>query len=155
MNRVILCIALCGALALAGCGNSGSDDSKSQTAKQATPSAQEQAQTHVCSARANIKKQVDALDAMTKGNVTIDGVRSSLRSIADSVKTIGTAQDDLSPDRKQQVQDASAQFKTAVKNTGSNLIKSVSRNEGKQQLQAAAQELKQSYQQALEPIDCA
>jgi hypothetical protein len=154
MKRLILSAAVASVLALAGCGGSGSDGGGSKAAKQSTPSPQEQAQAQVCSARANIKKQVDALGAMTAGTVTVKGVQSSLRSISDSVAAIATAQRDLSPDRKQQVQDASAEFKAAVQKTASSLIKSVSLSDGKQQMQAAAQQLKGSYEQALKPIDC-
>src|SRR4051812_16686995 len=155
MNRLILSTVVAGAIALVGCGDSASDDTKSNPAKESTPSPQEQAQTQVCSARADIKKQVDALAAMTGETVTVKAVQSSLRSISDSVKSIGTAQQDLSPDRKQQVQDASAEFKTAVKETGSTLVKSVSLSDGKKQVQDAADQLKHSYEQALAPIDCA
>jgi hypothetical protein len=155
MKRLILSTAVAGALALVGCGDSGSDASDSKAAKQSTPSAQEQAQTEVCSARANIKKQVDGLSAMTAATVTVKAVQSSLSSIAASVSAMEAAQQDLSPDRKQEVQDATANFKAAVAKTGSTLIKSVSLSDGKQQVQDAAQQLKRSYEQALQPVDCA
>jgi hypothetical protein len=153
-TRSIIASVLAAGAALAGCGGgSSSDDSKAQAASK-TPSKQEQAQAQVCTARADIQKQVDALSTMTSGTVTVDGVKSSLKSIGDDVKTITTAQDDLSGERKQQLQQGVSAFKTSVEQVGRTLLKSLSVDDAKTQLQVATDQLATSFKQSLEPIDC-
>src|SRR4051812_31106047 len=88
--RAALAVALGLVLALAACGESAED----------------RAQSTVCSARADIKKQVDELKSTTVTTASIDGVKSNLKSISDSVSTIAGAQGDLKGDRKAAVEQA-------------------------------------------------
>jgi outer membrane protein TolC len=137
VNRSIVVAAVAAAL-LCACGQSKQDKAQSQ----------------VCSARADIKKQVDVLSNMTASTFTLDGVKSSLQSISGDVKQIASAQGDLSGNRRDQVKQANATFKGAVQDVRGSLLQSLSLSGAKQQLKTAASHLQASYKQALAPIDC-
>jgi len=70
----IVALALC--LVVSACGES----------------AEEKAQSTVCSARADIKQQTDELKGMTLTTATLDGVRANLNAIRDDLDTIVGAQ---------------------------------------------------------------
>ena len=138
-QRSLAAVTACAlVLALAACGESAED----------------KAQNTVCSARADIKKQVDELKGLTVTTATADGVKANLQANRDTLKKIGGAQDELKGDRKQEVQKATQAFKSEVTDVGRELGKSVSLSEGKQQIQAALQGLASSYESTLAPIDC-
>jgi hypothetical protein len=139
MNRSVVGIALIVALALAACGGE---------------SAEERAQKKVCSARADIKKQVDELKSTTISTASLDGVQQNLQAIGKSLSTMARAQKDLKGDRKQDVQAATQAFKTEVASVGRELVTSLSAADAKQQIQTALQGLATSYRKALAPIDC-
>jgi conjugal transfer/entry exclusion protein len=139
MTRVLIGVVLSLALVVAGCGGESAD---------------KKAQKTVCSARANIKKQVDALKSTTITTASIDGLKANLKSIGDSLSQITKAQKDLKGNRKQQVESANQAFKSAVSNIGQQLGKSLTLSNGAQQLQTALASLAGSYQKALAPIDC-
>jgi hypothetical protein len=139
MNRSVVGIALIVALALAACGGE---------------SAEERAQKQVCSARADIKKQVDELKSTTISTASLDGVQQNLQAIGKSLSTMAGAQKDLKGDRKQDVQAATQAFKTEVASVGRELVTSLSAADAKQQIQTALQGLATSYRKALAPIDC-
>jgi hypothetical protein len=139
MHRSVVGIALTVALGLAACGGE---------------SAEERAQKQVCSARADIKKQVDELKSTTISTASLDGVQQNLQAIGKSLSTIAGAQKDLKGDRKQDVQAATQAFKTEVASVGRELVTSLSAADAKQQIQTALQGLATSYRKALAPIDC-
>jgi hypothetical protein len=132
----ILALAL--ALTVAACGESKED----------------KAQAAVCSARADIKKQVDELKSMTVTTATVDGVRGNLRAISDGLTKIAKARGDLKGDRREEVDKATQTFKTKVAEVGQEIVKSVSLADSKQQIQSALQGLASGYQAAFAPIDC-
>ena len=138
MTRLPAIAAIALALTLAACGESKED----------------KAQTTVCSARADIKTQVDELKGMTVTTATLDGVRANLKAIADSLSKIATAQRDLTGERKQEAQKATQTFKSEVTSVTRELVTSVSLADGKQQIQAALDGLASSYQSAFSPLDC-
>ena len=109
-------------LALSACG----DDSSGE--KASTPTPQEQAQTTVCDARADISAQVDELKGLTAATVTKDGVKQSLETIKKSLSDISGAQSEPRGDRP------ASDAKTA--------------------LVTALQQLATSYQTAFEPLNC-
>jgi hypothetical protein len=139
MHRSVVGIALTVALGLAACGGE---------------SAEERAQKQVCSARADIKKQVDELKSTTISTASLDGVQQNLQAIGKSLSTMAGAQKDLKGDRKQDVQAATQAFKTEVASVGRELVTSLSAADAKQQIQTALQGLATSYRKALAPIDC-
>lgn len=117
-------------------------------------SAEDKAQAAVCSARADIKQQVDELKGMSATTATANGVEANLRAIRGGLEKIAGAQDDLKGDRRQEVQEASQAFRSDVTALSRELLTSVSLSDGKQQVQAALQGLAASYEAALAPIDC-
>jgi acetolactate synthase small subunit len=138
MIRRPAALALALALALAACGESKED----------------KAQKTVCSARADIKKQVDQLNGMTVTTASLDGARASLRAIGDGLEKIAGAQDELTGDRRQEAQTATQTFKAEVTDVSRELVRSVSLSDGKQQIETALRGLASSYQAAFAPIDC-
>jgi hypothetical protein len=140
MTRLLTGLVLSLVLILAACGGDSAD---------------EKAQKSVCSARANIKKQVDELKSATITTASIEGVQANLKSIADSLAQITKAQTDLKGDRKQQVEAANREFRSQVADVGRQLGKSLTVSNAAQQVQTALASLASSYQKALAPIDCA
>ena len=134
----LLAIALTLAVTLAACGESKED----------------KAQKRVCSARADIKAQVDELKGLSVTTATLDGVRANLEAIRDSLAEIATARRDLSGERRQQAQEATQTFRSEVSDVTRELVTSVSLADGKQQIQAALDGLASSYQAAFGPLDC-
>jgi hypothetical protein len=133
-----LAVALIVALAAGGCGESK----------------EEKATDQVCSARADIGKQVDTLKGLTVSTATIDQIRTSLQAIRADLAEITDAHGDLSGQRKQQVQTANQAFSSQVKSIAAELGSSLSLSSAKQQLTAALEQLGSSYQQTLGRIDC-
>jgi hypothetical protein len=138
MSRLSAVAALTIALTVAACGESKED----------------KAQKTVCSARADIKAQVDELKRASLTTATLAGVRANLRAIGDSLEKIAGAQGDLTGDRKQAAQKAGQTFKSEVTALSREMATSVSLSDGKQQIQTALQGLASSYQAAFAPIDC-
>jgi hypothetical protein len=138
MHRRFVATALALALTLAACGESKED----------------KAQKAVCSARADIKAQVDELKGLSVATVTVDGVRANLEAISDSLSAIATAQADLKGDRKQAAQKATQTFKSEVSGVARELVRSISLADGKQQIKAALDGLASSYRAAFAPLDC-
>jgi uncharacterized protein YjbJ (UPF0337 family) len=131
-------IALLAALGLGACGESKQDKAK----------------TSVCSARSDIRKEVDKLKGLTPSTVTVDGVQSSLKNIRDDLSKIKDAQGDLSGDRRTQVEDATKTFASQLQSIAGSVVKSVSVSEAKTQLTSALQQLGDAYQQSFARVDC-
>ena len=96
MLRLALSIAsllLVAAIAV-GCGESDAD----------------KAQTQVCDARADLKKQVDKLASLTPATATVDGVTGALDAIKNDLQQISDSQGDLNDERKQEVESANQKF---------------------------------------------
>jgi conjugal transfer/entry exclusion protein len=139
MIRLLTGVVLSLALGVAACGGD---------------SAEQKAQKTVCSARADIKQQVDELKSTTIATASLDGVKAHLKSIGDSLSQMTQAQKDLKGSRKQQVQSANATFKSEVTGVAQEIGRSVTLTNGAQQMQAALQGLASGYEKALAPIDC-
>jgi uncharacterized protein YhaN len=138
LRRLVVIVVLLG-LAVTGCGESKADKATKQ----------------VCSARADISKQVDTLKALTLSTATTEKIRQSLSDIRDSVASIADAQKDLSGQRKDQITAANQQFSSEVKSIVSSLGTSLSASDARQQLRTALDQLSSTYEKTLAPIDCA
>jgi two-component SAPR family response regulator len=115
---------------------------------------EEKANADVCDARDDIQANVKELQSLTLGNVTADKVRSSINAIKDDLATIADAQDQLSDDKKQQVQQANEAFESKVKALAGDLGKSVSIEDAATQLKSDFADLATTYRQSFAPIDC-
>jgi hypothetical protein len=136
--RLVLPLALLAVLALGACGESKED----------------KAMKSVCSARADINKQINHLKSLTPTTATIEDVQASLTAIGSDLSKIKDAQGDLSGDRKQQVQSANQTFTSQLKTITSSAVKSLSLSDATAQLTSALQQLAAAYKKNLAPIDC-
>lgn len=132
----ILLVSL--AIPLTGCGESK----------------QEQAKKSVCSARSNINSRITTLKTITPSVATLPQIKTEVSGIVDDLKQIVSAQGNLEPSRKQQVQQATQTFEQQLKSVVSNLTSSLSLTNASSQLEAALKQLEASYTQALAPIEC-
>jgi predicted transcriptional regulator len=139
MTRKLAGAALSVVLAASACGGDSAED---------------RAQKQVCSARADIKQQVDELKSATISTGSLDGLKSNLQAIGNSLEQIAKAQKDLKGDRKQDVQKANQTFKSEVANVGQELVSSRTAGDAQQQIETALQGLSSSYDKALAPLDC-
>ena len=133
-----LAVALIVAFAATGCGQSK----------------EQKATDQVCSARADISKQVNTLKGLTVSTATTDQIRTSLQAIRDDLAKIADAHKDLSGERKQQIQAANQEFSSQIKSIASDLGTSLSLSSAKDQLTSALQQLGSTYQKTLARIDC-
>jgi ribosomal 50S subunit-associated protein YjgA (DUF615 family) len=117
-------------------------------------SKQEQATKSVCSARSDIKSRIAALQTLTPSLAALPQVKTEVTAIVDDLKRIQSAQGDLEPARKQQVQQATKTFEQQLKSVLSNLTSSFSLSGAGAQLESALKQLETSYTQALQPIAC-
>jgi hypothetical protein len=156
-------VCACGALALFGCGSSSDDQpaatqaptqAPTQAATQAATSPQDQAASDVCAARADIQTQVDTLSTVGTGDATRNDLTSALAAIGTNLEKIKAAQANLTPERKQQVQDATAAFGTQLQAVVRQAVAARSKDDAKAQATDAAASLKTAVTESLQPIDC-
>ena len=108
----------------------------------------------MCSARADIDKQLRYLQGLTITTATSTGVKNSLKAIGSDLKKITSAQPQLDSQRKQQVQSANQAFSATLQSVASNVGQDLSLSNAGAQLKSAVTQLAQSYQTALAPISC-
>jgi hypothetical protein len=135
---VVILSVLVAALALAGCGESDS----------------EQAQDAVCEARAGIRSSVENLRALTPATVTVDEVQGNLESIQSDLTTIVENQAELAGDRRTEVETATAQFRLQLETIAKNLGTGLSLQEARQKFRASVASLNSAFESSLQPIDC-
>jgi Tfp pilus assembly protein PilP len=138
MTHRLIVLLLAAGLAVAACGESEEDKAKAQ----------------VCDARADIQKQVDELQGLTRSTATVDGVTKNLQAIRADLRKIRDAQGNLNDERKKQVQDANQAFEQQVRSTVQNVGKSLSVSDAQTQLRSAVTDLANSYKQTLGKVDC-
>jgi hypothetical protein len=115
---------------------------------------EEKAQNKVCDAKADIGKQVDELNSLTPATVTTDAVTQNLDAIKTDLNDIADAQSDLSDDRRSEVEAATNEFTSTVKNVASDLGTSLSASDAKARVVTGLQQLEASYQKAFAPVTC-
>jgi uncharacterized protein YjbJ (UPF0337 family) len=114
----------------------------------------EKAQTQVCDARTDLKKQVDELAGLTRATATVDGVKANLDAIKGDLKQMKDAQGDLNDDRKQQVESATQEFSSELEMVTSDLGSSLSISGAKTKLQTAGKQVASAYEKAFAQVDC-
>jgi hypothetical protein len=148
-------VCACVALALCGCGSSSDEKATpSQAPTQAPASPQDQAASQVCAARADIQTQVETLTTLSAGSATKTDVTSALAAVGTNLQKIKDAQADLTPERKQQVQDATTAFGTQLQAIVRQAVAEGATGDAKTQATNAAASLKSAVTQSLQPIDC-
>ena len=136
--RTVVVVALL-ALALGACGESD----------------EEKAMNTVCDAGDDIAKQVDELNSLTPATVTTDAVTQNVDAIQNDLNDIADAQSDLSDDRRSEVEAATNEFTSTVKNVASDLgTTSLSASDAKARVVTGLQQLEASYKKAFAPLDC-
>jgi flagellar hook-associated protein FlgK len=138
MRRALTTLALLAAGLLAACGDS----------------AEQKAQTTVCDARADISTQMDDLKALTPATFSTDAVSKNLRAIQSDLSEIRGAQSELSDDRRQQVEDATQTFTTAIQGVVKDIGTSATAQDAASTVTASLQQLASNYEQAFSRVDC-
>ena len=136
--RLLPLLLILTALAAAGCGESKDDKAMAQ----------------VCSAREDMTKQVDDLKSMTITTATANQVTDALQAIQNDLKKIGNARKDLSDENRQQIDQANQQFSSSVRKTFADVGTQTSLQNAATQLQAAFQDLADSYRNTFGQISC-
>jgi len=138
-------LALLAPAALLGCGES----------------AQEKAKAQVCSARSEISKQVEKLEGLKLSTNAPTEVKDSFEAISKSLSQIRSAQPNLEPARRAQVEAANAAFTTqltSIANSVTTKLGSASPlsllSSAEPALKTAATQLGEAYKRALGPIPC-
>jgi len=139
MARLLLAAVLALSLAVAACGGESAED---------------RAQSKVCSARADIKKQVDELKSTTISTASLDGIQANLKAIQKAVEQIASEQGKLSDDRKAEVQKANQAFKSEVADVGRTLVTGLATGGGEEQIKTALDNVAAGYKSAFAPVEC-
>lgn len=129
---------LLSALALAACGESAETKAKAQ----------------VCSARADISKQINTLTGLTLSTISPTAVKTGVEAIANDITKMKTAEGNLEPARKAQVQTATRTFETRLGSILTGVTSDLSLSNAEAQFKSALSGLATSYKQTLAPIAC-
>ena len=144
-KSVVTAALLLSVVALAACGES----------------AQEKAMAQVCSARADISKQVKKLEGLTFSSSTLNEAKAGFEAIGKDLNKIHSEQSALAPARKEQVKTATHAFEQQLAAIAGSLVTSLAAGNieaelknAQPQLKAAVSKLAGDYKQALGPISC-
>ena len=108
----------------------------------------------MCAARADIQAQVETLTSLTAENASNTSVTAALSAITNDLRKIKDAQADLTPERKQQVQDAVTSFGTQLQDIAKQAVAGLASGDAETQAKDAAASLKTAVTESLQPIDC-
>ena len=118
-------------------------------------SEEEKAQNEVCDARADIERRVDDLAGLTLTTVSIEQVTNNLEAIRDDLEKIAAEQEDLEPERRQEVEQAGQRFRSQLETTARDVVSgATSGEEAGATLGAALDELAMTFREAYGPLDC-
>jgi Tfp pilus assembly protein PilP len=122
-------------------------------------SSQEKAQKTVCSARADIDKQIEHIHSLTISTQAPTELKEAGSAISADVKKITESQKDLAPARKAEVEKATSTFakeaEAILKTVGiGSLLEGKVPSNLQSSLTSAGEQLGKAYKQALEPINC-
>jgi hypothetical protein len=126
------------ALALAGCGESSEEKAKAQ----------------VCSAKADISKQVTMLSELTLSTSILTQAKGGLEAIGSDLTKIKNAQPNLEPARKQQIEAATHTLETQVTSIITGLVSNPSISNAEKQLKSSLTQYAKSFEKALESVNC-
>ena len=137
-SMTIIGLLMAALLVSSGCGESKEDKALSD----------------ICSARDEIKKEVDLLQGLTITTGTASEVQDSLALIQDDLARIADAAVDLSEERRKEIEKANAAFTSTAKETIDKAGTTESIADAGKQLKAAFDQLAESYRGTLGQVDC-
>jgi hypothetical protein len=114
----------------------------------------DKAHTQVCDARDDIGKQVKELRGLTITTATTSQVRDNLEAIQSDLTAISKATDDLSDERRKEVQAANDAFTAKMAQIGQQLGSSPSIEGAATQANAALEQLAAGYRSTFGQLDC-
>jgi hypothetical protein len=124
-------------------------------------SAQDKAKAQVCSARADINKQIAKLAGLSISTSFVTEGKAGFEAIAADLKKIKEAQPNLEPARKEQVEAATKGFEAQLNTITAGVAAKLGSGNPLSALSSAGPELKSAvtqlasdYKQALAPISC-
>jgi hypothetical protein len=139
LNRPVAIVALVlGAVGFEACGESAEDKAKAQ----------------VCDARADISKQISTLAALPISTSVLTEAKAGVEAIGKDLKKIESAEADLQPARKEQVEKATETFQKQLSSTLNGITSGLSLSNAETQLKTSLTQLRNSYKQTLAPISC-
>lgn len=168
LRLVIAAVGAC--LVLAGCGGS-SDEGSSSAEKTAEPTAaqtetqtpeatkttsasEEKAQETVCTARSDIKKEISEIKGLSPSISSVGAAKSSLEAIDNDLQKIDGARNDLSAERKKDVQSATNQLESDVKDVQGDLVSGIAGGGVEDTLRSAATKLENSFDKSFSNVGC-
>ncbi len=146
-------LALVLAALAAACGG-GSGSSTGTTGSTSSGGSPSSAQTAVCTASADVAKQLDGLAGMTASTATLSGISASVDAIKGDLQTIKAAAPTLSANRKAQVEHAVATFQAEIQAIAPQILVTLSAGETADQLQASVSKLKKAFEDSLGGLGC-
>ena len=169
LRLVIAAVGAC--LVLAGCGGSSDEGSSSSSEKTAEPTAaatetqtpeatkttsasEQKAQDTVCTARSDIKKEISTIKGLSPSISSVGTAKSSLEAIDDDLQKIDSARNDLSAERKKDVQSATNQLESDVKEIQGDLVSGIAGGGLEKTLQSAATKLQSSFNESFANVGC-
>ena len=117
-------------------------------------SAQDKAQSQVCSARTDISKEITAITELKVSTSAIGEAKTHFEAIAADVNKIKGAQANLAAPRKEQVEAATHTFTTEFSSIVTGLSSNLSLTNAEAHLKTAVAQLATTYKKALAPISC-
>ena len=116
---------------------------------------EEKAQNAVCDARADIQSHVDKLADLTITSASIDQVTENLKAIRTDLQKIADQQNQLDPDRQQEVEQAGKQFRSELGDVAGDVVSgAASGEEAGTRVSSALDKLAKSFREAYGPVDC-
>jgi hypothetical protein len=134
----LIVVLLAPVLLVGGCGNSEEDD----------------AMAAICAARDDISKEIDELQSLTLTTATTSQVSDGLQSISDNLTTIEESRDELSDDRREEIEAANDAFADSITELAGTIGRTISVEGAATELEKAMDQLATSYRDSFGEIDC-
>jgi uncharacterized membrane-anchored protein YjiN (DUF445 family) len=117
-------------------------------------SQEESAQQTVCDARQDISNRIDDLKNTPVADVNVDTVTETVSAIQSDLTQIKDAREDLSDERRQEIESANQAFESQVKGVVKDIGTSLTASDAASTISSAVQQLADSYEQTFARIDC-
>jgi hypothetical protein len=108
----------------------------------------------ICAARDDISKEIDELQSLTLTTATTSQVSDGLQSISDNLTTIEESRDELSDDRREEIEAANDAFADSITELAGTIGRTISVEGAATELEKAMDQLATSYRDSFGEIDC-